>query len=60
MAFIGHSQGTTSMFAAMAKDPEKWNDRISTYLSFAPGLIPTKEEGYFLYNNEAEMIANIN
>ena len=43
MAYIGHSQGTTQMFAALAKDPEYWKERISAFMVMAPGLVPTRD-----------------
>ena len=43
VAYIGHSQGTTQMFAAIARDPAFWKERISAFIVLAPGLLPFRD-----------------
>ena len=47
MAYIGHSQGTTEMFSALATRQEYWNDRISLFVAYAPVFIPNKNNLLF-------------
>ena len=48
VAYIGHSQGTTSMFAAIADNQDYWNDRLSLFVSLAPVIKPN--ENNLLFN----------
>lgn len=36
LAYIGHSQGTSQMFYALAEHPDYWKKKINLYTAFAP------------------------
>ena len=36
IAYVGHSQGTSQMFYALATNPDYWKDKINLYTAFAP------------------------
>lgn len=36
--YIGHSQGTAQMFAAMATDPQFYRERMQLFVAIAPIL----------------------
>ena len=50
IAYIGHSQGTTQMFYALAKDEPFFKDKISIFVALAP---VTK-----ITNQKADVVAN--
>ena len=36
LTYIGHSQGTTQMFAAIATNPTFWQKRLNLFCALAP------------------------
>lgn len=47
VAYFGHSQGTTSMFSALASNEEYWKERISIFIAYAPVLRPNENNRLF-------------
>ena len=48
VAYIGHSLGTTSMFSAIAKNPDYWKDKVSLFVALNPlSMFPHTEAHFF-------------
>ena len=52
VAYIGHSQGTTQMYSALAEDPDFYSDKISLFVSLGPvSMIPHTDVGLMQFTS---------
>lgn len=47
ISYIGHSQGTTAMFSALASNQDFWKERLNLFVAWAPVIIPNKDNLLF-------------
>ena len=47
ISYMGHSQGTTQMFAALAQKEDYWSERINLFIACAPVIVPNHRSKLF-------------
>lgn len=47
ITYVGHSQGTTQMFLAIALDEVFWKKRLNLFVATAPVIMPNKNSLIF-------------
>jgi poly(3-hydroxyalkanoate) synthetase len=56
ISYMGHSQGTTMMFGALALNEEFWAERINLFIAAAPVLMPNRNSKLFTSSSSINSI----
>lgn len=58
LAYIGHSQGSTQMFYALATNQDFFKDKVSVFIALGPALYLRSESSFFLniFRKNVELI----
>ena len=54
VSYMGHSQGTSQMFYALAVKEDFWKERINVFIACAPVIMPNKHFKLFGFGSRVE------